>query len=65
MPRTKYANENSGYNEIDANSKFEEYSVARRKLVDDMVVDAYTGGLKSTRAASEAITIDEKVRRKR
>lgn len=58
MPRTEY-------NEIDANSQYEEYSVAKRKLTQDLKDDAYTGGMVSTKAASEAISIDETVRKKR
>lgn len=58
MPRTEY-------NEIDANSQFEDYSVAKRNLSNMLKVDRYTKGLVSTAAASVAQSIDEQVRRKR
>lgn len=38
---------------------------ATKKLSDDMTVDAYTGGVMSTKAGAEAQSIDEQVRKKR
>lgn len=58
MPRTEY-------NEIDANSQFEDYSVAKKQLSNMLKADKYTKGLVSTAAASVAQSIDEQVRRKR
>lgn len=58
MPRTEY-------NEIDANSQFEDYSVAKKQLAGMLKADQYTKGLVSTAAASLAQSIDEQVRKKR
>ena len=58
MPRTEY-------NEIDANSQFEDYSVAKKQLANMLKADQYTKGLVSTASASVARSVDEQVRRKR
>lgn len=57
MPRTEY-------NDIDANSAFEDYSVAKKQLADNMTVDAYTQGTMSGKSAAEATSIDLQVRKK-
>lgn len=57
MPRTEY-------NEIDANSQYEDYAVAKRKLIDEMKVDEYTKGAHSGRQAAEAQSIGYQVRKK-
>ena len=64
MPRTLYSSGNEP-NAIDANSQFEDYSVAKRQLTGMMNLDNKTGGLLSTAAGSVSRSIDETVRKKR
>ncbi len=56
MPRTEY-------NEIDANSQFEDYSVAKKKLKDALELDEYTNGTVTNKAGAEAQSIDYQVRK--
>lgn len=57
MPRTEY-------NDIDANSAFEDYSVAKRQLSDDLKLNAYTQGTLSDKAGAQSTSIDNIVRKK-
>lgn len=62
MPRTEYSKDE--YNEIDANSDFDRYSTAKRKLADELKVNEYTKGTHAGRQAAEAQSIDYQVRKK-
>ena len=53
------------YNDPKAETQYDEFSVAKKKLSNDMVLDNYTNGTMSTKAGSEAMSIDEQVRKKR
>lgn len=57
MPRT-------AYNEIDANSQYEDYAVAKRKLTDELKVNEYTMGTHAGKQAAEAQSIGYQVRKK-
>lgn len=63
MPRTEYNQDE--YNPVDANSQFEDYSVAKRQLSGMIKVDNYTGGVLSTAAGSVSQSIDEQVRNRK
>lgn len=63
MPRTEYSPDE--YNPIDANSQFEEYSVAKRQLANKLKLDNYTKGLISTASGSVAQSIADEVRKKK
>lgn len=63
MPRIEY--EKDEYNPIDANSQFEEYSVAKKQLERNLKTDNRTRGLISTASGSIAQSVVEQVRKKR
>lgn len=57
MPRLEY-------NQIDANSQFEDYSIAKKKLADDLTFEKEFPGYLTTSAASKAKDIENRVRSK-
>ena len=57
MPRLEY-------NEVDANSQFEEYSVAKKKLADDLTFEKEFPGYLTTAVASKVKDVENRVRKK-
>ena len=73
MPRTPYQTEdgektyNEGrttFNEVDANSAKEDYSVAKRKLADDLTLEKEFPGMLTTKAMSQAKDAEYRSRKK-
>lgn len=72
MPRTEYRTEDgektyaegqARFNEIDKNSDKEDYSLAKKRLADDLTFEKEFPGYLTTSAASRAKDIEYRVRK--